>query len=186
MKRINYLLLIVFAISLFSCKSKKDVAKVTQSTEIKTPFNGRQYETDKNYFRAISSGTSSNLNTAKEISMMNARSEISYSVKTVTKNVSDIYTRQIAGDYEDDFNKLTRQISKEILTNVKVSDYKIFRNEKNGDYTYWVVVEVSKKDVIDDVDNQIKKENIEFDKYRYEKIFDKEMEEFKNSKKVSN
>ncbi len=181
MKTINYLLILLFLINIIGCKSKKEIAKTTKSTEIKLPFEGKQYETDKNYFRSVQSGISSDLNTAKEIAMMNARSEISYSVKTVSKNVSEIYTKQIDGDHGEDFDRLSRQVSKEILTNIVVAYNKVFQNNKDGKYTYWVVVEVKKDNVITNISNQAKKENIRFDKYQFQKIFNKEMEEFQNS-----
>lgn len=184
MKTINYLLILLFVINIISCKSKKEIAKTTNSTEIELPFDGKQYETDKNYFRSVQSGTSTNVNTAKEIAMVNARSEISYSIKTISKNVSEIYTKQIDGDHGEDFDRMSRQISKEILTNIVVADHKVFQNNTDGKYTYWVVVEVKKDDVITNISNQAKKDNIKFDKYLFQKIFDKEMEEFKSPEKV--
>jgi len=181
MKTINYLLILLFVVNIISCKSKKEIAKTTNSTEIKLPFEGKQYQTDKNYFRSVQSGISSDVNTAKEIAMMNARSEISYSVKTISKNVSEIYTKQIDGDHGEDFDRISRQVSKEILTNIVVADHKVLQNNKDGKYTYWIVVEVKKEDVITNISNQAKKDNIKFDKYQFQKIFDKEMDEYQKS-----
>ncbi len=173
--------MLLFVINIVSCKSKKEIAKTTKSTEIELPFSGKKHQSDKNFFRSVQSGTSSDLNTAKEIAMVNARSEISYSVKTISKNVSEIYTKQIDGDHAEDFDRLSRQVSKEILTNIVVADHKVLQNNKDGKYTYWVVVEVKKDDVITNISNQARKDNIKFDKYQFQKIFDKEMEEFQNS-----
>ena len=164
-------------INIIGCKSKKEIAKASKSTEIELPFSGKQYQTDKNYFRAVQSGVSTNVNTAKEIAMMNARSEISYSVKTISKNVGQLYSNQIAGDFGENLNKLSVQVSKQILTNIVVANHKVFQNNKNGEYTYWVVVEVNKDDVVTDIINQAKKENIKLDEYQFKKIYNKEMEE---------
>jgi len=167
----------LLAINIIGCKSKKDIAKTTKSTEIELPFSGKNYQTDKNYFRSVQSGTSTDVNTAKEIAMMNARSEISYSIKTITKNVSEIYTKQIDGDYGEDLDRISRQVSKEILTNIKLAESKVFQNSKSGIYTYWVVVEVNKDDIVTDISNQAKKEKINLDKQQFEIILEKEMEE---------
>ena len=171
----------LLVINIIGCNSKKEITKTSKSTEIELPFDGKEYKSDKDYFRAVQSGTSSDLNTAKEIAMVNARSEISYSVKTVTKNVSQIYTKEIDGDYGEDFDRLSRQVSKEILTNIVVANHKVFQNDKDGKFTYWVVVEIKKDDVVTNINNEAIKEKIKFDKYQFQKIFDKEMEELEKT-----
>ena len=181
MKIVKVLIIMLLVINIIGCKSKKEIANTSKSTEIEIPFEGKQYQTDKNYFRSVQSGVSSDLNTAKEIAMVNARSEISYNVRTVTKNVSQIYTKEIDGDYGEDFDRLSRQASKEILTNIVVANNKVFQNNKDGKFTYWVVVEVKKDDVVTNISNEAVKEKIKFDKYQFQKIFDKEMEELEKT-----
>lgn len=181
MKIIRILIIMLLVINIIGCKSKKDIAKTSKSTEIELPFSGKAYQSDKNYFRSVQSATSTDLNTAKEIAMVNARSEISFSVRTITKNVSQIYTKEIDGHYGEDFERLSRQASKEILTNIVVANHKVFQNDKDGKFTYWVVVEVKKYDVVTCINNEAVKEKIKFDKYQFQKIFDKEMEELERT-----
>jgi len=180
---LSVLLMVVFAVG---CKTTKDATQLTKTTEIKLPFDGNKYQTDKTTFRSIQSGISENMSTAKEIAMMKSRSEITYSIKTVVKNVADIYSNQLNDENGLKFEVMSRQISKEILTNVKMSDYKVYQDNKNGDFIYWVVVEVKRDDIITNIDNRASQEKIKFDKYQYEKIFNKEMEEYQNSLKPIN
>jgi len=167
----------LLAVNMIGCKSKKDIAKATNSSEMELPFSGKNYKTDESNFRSVASGTSTDLNTAKEIAMMNARSEISYSIKTVTKNVADIYINERNGEHGEKLDRISRQVSKAVITNIIVADHKVFQNSKEGTYTYWVVVEVSKDAVINNVNNLAAAEKIDFDKYQYEKVLNEEMKQ---------
>ena len=84
----------VFTLAATSCKSKKKIAKIEDSTEILIPFTGKQFENNKNYFRAKQVGESSDLATAKKIAEQNAKAELAGNIEAVIKRVTDQYTNQ--------------------------------------------------------------------------------------------
>jgi len=179
MKTIKILMSIILMISVIGCKSKKDITKITKSQEIELPFSGNKYESNNKNFRAIKSGTSTNLTVAEEIAKANARTDITYQINTVVENVSDIYINQKNKNAGEKFERMSRQTSKEMLTNITIIDRKIFLND--DEYTFWIVMEVNKKDVLNII--YLENSQVDFDKYQYEKIFDKALEDFKKIKK---
>jgi hypothetical protein len=188
MKTFTNLLVILFVVtSIIGCKSKQNITKATSSTEINVPFSENKYKTDKNFFRAVQSGTSPDMATAKKIALVNAKSELASSIQTTIKVVTDNYTNQrsIANkqDFENKFEELSRQVTNQMLTNVVIMDEKMLKDE-NGKHTSWIAIEMSKDEVLSNLTDQVsteKKLQIDFDKYQYEKIFNQEMEKFNNS-----
>ena len=66
MKKLH-IVLFVFSLAAISCKSKKEITKIQDSTEVSIPFSGKQFENNKNFFRAKQVGESTDLATAKKI-----------------------------------------------------------------------------------------------------------------------
>lgn len=182
----NYLLILLAVTSIIGCKSKQTVTKATGSTEIKVPFSESKYKTDKNFFRAVQSGTSPDMATAKKIAMVNAKSELASSIQTTVKVVTDNYTNQRSfankQEFENKFEELSRQVTNQMLSNVVIMDEKMLKDE-NDKYTSWLAIEMSKDEVLKNLTDQISNEEklqIDFDKYQYEKIFNQEMGKFNN------
>jgi len=188
MKTFTNLLVILFVVtSITGCKSNQKITKATSSTEISVPFSENKYKTDKNFFRAVQSGTSPDMATAKKISMVNAKSELASSIQTTVKVITDNYTNQrsIANkqEFENKFEELSRQVTNQLLSNIVIIDEKMLKDE-NAKYTSWIAIEMSKDEVLNHLADQISKEKklqIDFDKYQYEKIFNQEMEKFNSS-----
>ena len=72
MKKLH-IILFVLSFAVIGCKSKKEIAKIEDSTEIAIPFSGKQYENNKDFFRAKQVGESTDLATAKKIAEQNAK-----------------------------------------------------------------------------------------------------------------
>lgn len=186
MKTLKIILSILFmVIIVVGCKTTKKIDKISKTTEIELPFDGDKYQTDKTTFRTVQSGVSNDISTSREIAKTNARSDLSYSIETVVKNSTDIYSNQLNEVNGYKFEKISRQVSRQILTNIETIE-KIYFDKKTGKYTCWVLMEVKKEDIVTHVDNSTYIERIEFDKYQYEKILEKEMENYKNSKSPIN
>ena len=66
MKKLH-IVLFVFSLAAIGCKSKKEIAKIQDATEISIPFSGKQSEKNKDYFRSKQVGESADLATAKKI-----------------------------------------------------------------------------------------------------------------------
>ena len=190
----NYLLAISFLvfITFFGCKGTKDISKVNEMTEIEIPLSGKDYQTNKDYFRAKQVGESPDLATSKKIAMQNAKTEMAGNIQALIKRVTDQYTNQRSiGDkkeFENKFEELARKVVNQTLTDVKVIGEKLFKKE-GGNYQYWIAVEASKETILNGIDNGIDngiskdaKLQLDFDKYQFEKIFNEEMNKFEEER----
>lgn len=169
-----------------SCKSTKKVEKLNQATEISLPLSGKQYHTNQNFFRAVQSGNSPDLSTAKKIALQNAKSEMAGNIQAMIKRVTDNYTNQRAMNdaktFENKFEEISREVVKQQLSDINTIDSKVYK-EKDNTYTYWIAVEMSKDNVINGLNESISKNKqlqIDFDKYRFEKIFNTEMQKYES------
>lgn len=179
------LLIGVLALSLSSCKSKKNVTPIEKSTgavEISVPFSSKEFYSDKDNFRAKSSGNSVDLQTSKKIAMQNAKSEMAGLIQTTIKKVTDQYTqqRQIGNqqEFNNKFEELAREVTNQQLTDIAVIGEKLFK-EPNGTYTYWIAIEANKQVVLNGIEKSVsnqKKLEQDYDKKKFEEIFNAEME----------
>ena len=187
----NFILLVstvALLICFSACKTKKSIQKETGSTEIKLPFSSKEYQTDKENFRAKQSGKSPDLATSKKIALQNAKSELAGNIQAIVKRVTDQYTNQrtvaTAQDFENKFEELSREVVNQTITDVKIIGEKTFK-ETDGSYTYWIAVEMSKISVLDGINNKISKDAkllLDYDKKKFEETFNNEMQKLENEK----
>ena len=189
----NIFLVAIMAVSISliftACKSKKPISVAANSVEVSVPFSGKDYQTDKNFFRSSQSGKSPDLATAKKIALTNAKTELGGNIQAVVKAVTENYTNQrtIADrqDFENKFEENARVVVNQTLNDVKTIDEKIFR-EPDGKYTYWIAIEMNKNAISNSIANGFNKLSnseklqLDFDKHLFQKIFDEEMEKFSN------
>ena len=174
----------VFTLAATSCKSKKKIAKIEDSTEISIPFTGKQYENNKNFFRAKQVGESSDLATAKKIAEQNAKAELAGNIEAVIKRVTDQYTNQRSvGDkknFENKFEEMSREVVRQDVRDVRVIGEKLYK-QKDGLYSYWIAIESPKETTLTGVFEGISKDaqlQLDFDKHQFEKIFNEEMRKY--------
>lgn len=167
-----------------ACKSKKatPIQQQTGATEISVPFSGKEFQTDKETFRARSSGNSPDMITAKKIALQNAKSEMAGMIQTTMKKVTEQYTNQrqmgTTQEFSNKFEELAREVTNQTLVDVSVIGEKIFK-ETNNTYTYWVAIEASKKSILEGVEKVIganQKIAQDYDKKKFEEIFNAEMD----------
>jgi len=179
-------ILMALIVAFASCKSKKNkvtpIEKSTGAVEISVPFSEAKYYSDKENFRAKSSGSSPDLQTAKKIALQNAKSEMAGLIQTTIKKVTDQYTSQrTVGnqvDFNNKFEELAREVTNQELVDVKVLGEKLFK-ETNNSYTYWIAIEANKQAVLTGIEKGIannKKIEQDYDKKKFEEIFNAEME----------
>lgn len=181
---IKYSVILILGIVLNACGSGKNLTKVTDSIEVKIPFSESKYQSDKNYFRAVQSGTSADMSTAKKIALVNAKSELAGNIQTTVRTVTDNYTNQRTfsdkQNFENKFEELSRQVTNQVLTNVVSIDEKILKNKENI-YTFWIAIEMNKDEILKNISARIAEDDrlqIDFDKYQFEEVFNQEMEKF--------
>jgi len=178
--------MIIISLVLINCKSSKKLSEVTKAEEITLPLSDAKFKTDKDFFRAVQTGISPDLSTSKKIALQNAKTELASGVQTTIKAVTDNYTNQRTvsdkQEFQNKFEELSRQVTNQQLSDVRIIGEKSFK-ESDGRYSYWVAIEMPKEILLQEVEKQITKDEklkLDFDKYMYEKILDKEMEKFIN------
>ncbi len=180
MKRINLFLIwiVIIPVLLGSCGSTKSWRKSEKQTEIKMPFTGRAYKSDKNFFRAVQLGSSIDLSTAKKIAMQNAKVDLASGIQSTVKAVTEQYISQrdvnYKKEFENRFEEISRLVTNQVLSNVRVIDEKLFK-AKNGEFTYHIAIEVKKDDVLTDIEKKVSNMQLEFDQAQFRKLFDEEM-----------
>lgn len=188
MRKSTHLLLVpaLAVLTLAGCKSKKEtpqtpVQKDTGAVEISVPFSSKEYRSDENVFRAKQVGKSPDISTAKKIAFQNAKAEMAGNINSMVKRVTDQYTNQRtvgnAQEFENKFEELAREVVNMELSNVKEIGEKIFK-EPDGAYTYWIAIEADKKAVFEKIDSKISSDaklKLDYDKQKFQQIFDAEM-----------
>jgi hypothetical protein len=179
------ILVLISSMSLLSCKSKKaapSIDKQTGAIEISVPFSTKEYQSDKENFRAKASGNSMDLTTSKKIALQNAKSEMAGLIQTTIKKVTEQYTnqRQVSNtqEFSNKFEEMAREVTNQDLTDVRVIGEKIFQ-EPNNNYTYWVAIEANKQNILNGIDKGISKNAKlmqDYDKKKFEEIFNQEMD----------
>jgi hypothetical protein len=185
----NQLIIIFMAATVLGftgCKSSTSVQQA--STEVSVPFSGKESQNDKDFFRATQSGKSPDLSTAKKIALANAKAELAGNIQSVVKAVTENYTNQrTVSDkqaFENEFEENARVVVNQTLNDVKVLGDKVFK-EKDGSYTYYILIEMNKETVTNGIADRISKDarlQLDFDRHQFQKVFDEEMEKFENER----
>jgi hypothetical protein len=185
MKTIKILAIPAIALVLAAgCKSKKPVTVAKQEglIEITTPFDSKEYRSDEENFRSKQSGKSPDLATAKKIAYQNARAEMAANINATVKRVTDQYTNQRTvgntQEFENKFEELSREVVNLEMSNVKELGQKTFQDPSDKAYIVWIALEANKKGVFDKIDAKISSDSklkLDYDKQKFQQIFDAEM-----------
>ncbi len=161
-----------------SCKM---YAQNTKENSTKTPCNDLNFYSDKQYFRATGMAEHQDLQTAKRIASLEARtqlaSNISIRVKSVTRNY---FLEQKIGDngkHTAVFEGINRLTSSQQLKNIYVVCSET--NYKNNQFIVRLAVEVATEDVLTNLMDAFSNEPAtkdSYDKSMLEKVFIKEIE----------
>ncbi len=167
----------------YSCKSKEKVATNTEVGQILEDMpcekDGRS---DKNYFRAFSMATSSDLSLSKEKALLLAKQRLVTLIQSNTKSVTDRYVNErevgSASEFEQKFENLTREVADQTISNIVVACEKssVMPDKK---YRSFIAIEVSKEDLLNGMNDRISKDaklQVDYDKKKYEEIFNQEMD----------
>jgi hypothetical protein len=170
--------------SFSSCKSKKKVSAKSEIGDIieELPCEDKG-KSDKNFFRASAMSTSSDLSLAKEKALLLAKQRLVTLINSNTKSVTDRYVneREIgdAAEFEQKFENMTREVADETINNIVVTCEKasVTQDEK---YHGFVSIEVHRDDVLKGIDRRISNDDklqLDYDKQKFQEIFEDEMEQ---------
>ncbi len=167
----------------YSCKSKKTVASNSEVGQILEDLPcEKEGKSDKNYYRAFSMATSSDLSLSKEKALLLAKQRLVTLIESTTKSVTDRYAneREVgdAAEFEQKFENLTREVANQTISNIVVACEKssVLPDKK---YRSFVSIEVSKEELLNQMNDKISQDSklqMDYDKMKYEQIFNEEME----------
>ncbi|NLA24173.1 MAG: hypothetical protein GX879_04320 [Bacteroidales bacterium] len=177
------LVAIISSAMIFSgCKGKEKPKQASKgATELIIPCKD-EGRSDKNHFRADNSSTSADMTLSREKALTLAKQRLASLINTKIKSVTDRYVNETEvgenSDFEQKFENLTREVVNQSLSDVRINCEKTFQ-EANGKYTTYIAIEVNKDDLLNGVNKGLTKDQklrVDYDKMKYEKIFDEEME----------
>lgn len=179
-KSFLFLSLIVAAITINACKSSK------MGKELHEPFSGKKYYSDKNYFRAVGDAISENSGFSEEKAVLIAKQKMASNIESTIKSVTDRYVHDLEvgkrSNFEQTMENETREVVKLKMQDVVQLDKKKFL-QKDGQYHCYAALEVNKDVVINGVNDRISKSSkleLEYDKAKFKKIFDEEMQKLED------
>jgi hypothetical protein len=140
-------------------------------------------------FRATQSQKSSDLSLSREKALVVAKQRLAGLVETKITSVTDRYADeyQTANSLEmkGKYNNLTREIISQQLNDVTILCEKTVK-ESDGNFSTYVAVEMNKDALKKALENKISssaKLNIDYDKMKFEQIYNEEMKKLDDAKK---
>ena len=176
------------AFTLASCGgSKKTPDYSAMGQEVNVPCSDNEYHSDKTHFRGTGMGESTNLSAARRKANLDANAMLAASVNRTIKTVTDRYTQDItvgeASEFAEKFEDMTRSVVNQTLNNVSTVCNKTY--QKDGKYSVYVAVEVAKDEMLNNISDRISKDDrlrLDYDKMKFENIFNQEMEKLANER----
>ncbi len=176
----------LFAMALLiisGCGGPKEVTKARNSEEISIPCETKEeYWSDDKYFRASHNAESADMSTAKKIAMQQARAALATKVENTVKRTTDNYVQQQDVNDKQEvkrkFEDISRTVVRQELHDLRTNCTQATKNKDSGDYTYYVNLEMSKKALVEGINDQISKQEeleLEYDKQKFEDTMEKEM-----------
>jgi hypothetical protein len=118
-------------------------------SEVKSPFSGSKYESNRRWFRATASGESMNLETSKDKALLSAKQRLAGQIQTQVKNVAESYKGERQADntldeYNERFQQMTREVMNQVLVEAQIMETKTYVT-KDKRYTTFVALEARKR-----------------------------------------
>lgn len=188
MKKILYFIvataIIATGASCSSSKASKGKPISKGEVEIAIPLSGPDYSSNKHYWRSVQMGTSTEVSMAKKVALQNARQDLAATVQAQIKAVLENYGQNANVDNraqsENLYQELTRTVVNQTLVGADIAGEKLFQTE-DGNYRYHICLQMSKDAVANEMIKQLSEDEImklEFDRERFKKVYDEELEKF--------
>ena len=186
MRALKLTLAAVVTMALFTlpgCKGKEEVSKKEGGfTEIDIPCSGPKFRSDKNFFRADNSAKSQDMSLSREKALTLAKARLASLIETQIKSVTDRYVNEREFGDESEFEQKFENLTREVV-NLKMNDIRIICEKPgslgNGQYQTFVAIEIDKESLLNGINDGISKDKklqIDYDKMKYEQIFNEEMD----------
>ncbi len=191
MKKSTYLftalLLGVFGVS---CKTKTAgviTDKKTGMEILNIPCDEFRSSTET-AFRATQSQKSSDMSLSREKALLMAKqrlaSLVQAKISSVTDRYADEYQTSNALEMKGKFNNLTREVVNQQLNDISILCEKTAK-ESDGTFTSYIAIEMNKESLKSEINKKIgdkAKLGIDYDKMKFEQIYDQEMKKLEEGK----
>lgn len=185
MKKLHLLGMALIALVFASCGSEKQTAYQQPQQQTQTldeevevvMYCSDEAKSDRDYYRELGIGNHINKQSARDAALSSAKAMLKERLGGVVKGISTDYSRTVAGQASSD--KVQRLMEREMtqvvdkMLNDADNPCEKMTKTKNGTYNSYYVIEVSKKEMIDNFDKAIEtvseKEELEIE-YRRDKL----------------
>lgn len=189
-KFLPLLMSIALVVSIVSCKSKEKATTVEKEQGFKEIIIPCQSDgrSDKDFYRADASATSVNMQASREKALLAAKQRLASFINSKIKSVTDRYMNETEvadrSSFEQKFENLTREVVNQTLVDVKVTCEKT-GTVNGGKYQTFIAVEASKTAIRDGISNDLSNKDkiqVDYDKQKFEEIYNEEMKKLEDEK----
>lgn len=179
----NYFIIVVCTAMLCACSGTRKLnygalKETGTEMEVKIPINDEYFYDTDSKLRSVASGTSLDWNIARNIAVSNCRSNIAMKIngrlRTATENYAKQYSANNSKVIEREIGEIFEQYSiafseANIKNIVELQNFST-RNNKTYEFTYWVAMEISKSEIVEDMVNKFDtlpknvKDKLEYDR----------------------
>lgn len=183
--RYAFLALLSVAV-LTGCKKNKEIKAPDGEVLINEYCSGDEFFSDNEFFRSNGLGESMDQATAKKKALSNARADLASAISTTIKGTVDNYvnSREFNNveEVEERFEGLTREVINQELKGTKTICQKAVKVTSNGNYKYYVALELSGQDLLTAMNERLGSDErlkIDYDYEKFKETFNEEMEKMK-------
>ncbi len=193
MKKFTLIRLIALAfiglLIISGCKSSKDATGGPEDDPNRVTIycSGPEYRTNAEYMRANSSGTSSDMEMARDKAMTNARARLSAQIETFISNLTDFYKKDTRINENEIMEERFEQLIREVFKNKLNGTYPICEEmvQKDGKYVAYVAVELGGEEMLDNAASQISADEelkVDYDYEKFKKSYEEAMKDLKEDR----
>jgi len=171
-----------------SCGGSKEAEAVDSVDKNTGGFNeitipcAKDGYSDKKFFRASSSGKSKDLATSREKALLMTKQRLASLISSTLKSVTERYVNEMdaadATEFNQTFENMTRDVVKQQLADIRVTCEKTGKKD-DGSFETFIAIEVDKETILNGIDKGIsrdKKMEVLYDKERFKKTYEAEMD----------
>ncbi len=149
---------------------------------IEVPCSGMEFASSTEYLRATSSASSNNRELASQKAMTQARANLAAAINVKTQTVTDNFLSSYGEGDKDDvrsrYLSLTREVTSQILSGVRVICQKVTMTTDTGKYNSYVAIELAGDELCKKIGDKISSDSklrTDFEYQKFQETFEKEM-----------
>lgn len=185
MKKVLLLCVAIIALAAVDVSAQSQKKMMGKAVDVPGTKKIGKTEADKKFFRGYGNAKGSTERSAKMKAEMEAKRLITEQVKVTVKTASESYMKEVevgdAVDFQSSMENMTITAANNVLSGAVPAGYELFYLKKEDKYNAYVMYELDKEEMQNSLTNQISKDEklrVEFDKEKFRKNFESEMDKF--------